>query len=108
MKRVIWHSKALAVISSFPEDARRDLGYLIYRLQMGEQLTLPSSRSMKQVGNGVKELRVKDEAGIYRAFYLVKSSEGILIFHDFQKKTQKTPKHEIDIGKKRLKELQDE
>ena len=43
--------------------------------------------------------------GIYRAFYVVRVAEAILVFHAFVKKTQKTPAREISLGKKHLKEL---
>jgi phage-related protein len=48
---------------------------------------------------------VKGEDGIYRAFYYTASPLGILVFHAFQKKTQRTPPLEIELARKRLKEL---
>jgi phage-related protein len=60
---------------------------------------------MPTVGTGVEELRIRDQSGIYRVFYYVKLVRGILVFHAFMKKTQKTPQREIDLGKKRLKEM---
>jgi len=54
---------------------------------------------------GAAELRVRDSAGIYRAFYVVKVVDAVLIFHAFAKKSQKTPDREIELGKKRLKEM---
>ncbi len=106
MKKVIWHPKARDIISSFPESVRQELGYLLFRIQNGETLGMPHSSPMKTVAVGAHELRVRGSDGIYRAFYFTKSSEGILIFHAFMKKTPKTPVDEMDIGKKRLKELQ--
>lgn len=41
-------------------------------------------------------------------FYLARLADEVLVFHAFVKKTEKTPKNEIDAGKKRLKELLDE
>jgi phage-related protein len=75
---------------------------------MGEQLQMPNSRPMPIVGLGVSELRVRNERGIYRVFYCVASSHGVLVFHAFVKKTQQTPGQEIDLARKRLKELLDE
>jgi phage-related protein len=69
---------------------------------------MPLSKSMPSVGKGVEELRVKDSSGAYRVFYYARLHDRVLVFHAFQKKTEKTPKHEIEIGKKRLKELLDE
>jgi phage-related protein len=36
---------------------------------------------------------------------VVKVADAILVFHAFVKKTQKTPGAELDIGRKRLKEM---
>ncbi len=77
-------------------------------MQHGASLGMPLSRPMPSVAAGVQELRVKDAAGIYRAFYLAKLSRGVLVFHAFEKRSQKTPKHEIELGQKRLREVLDE
>lgn len=69
---------------------------------------MPYSRTMTSIAQGCCELRVKDSDGIYRAFYFLKIKGKILIFHAFQKKDQKTPKKEIDLGKKNLKEMLNE
>lgn len=66
---------------------------------------MPLSRTMPVLGTGAAELRVRDSAGIYRAFYVVKVADAVLVFHAFAKKTQKTPEREIELGKKRLKEM---
>ena len=66
---------------------------------------MPLSRPMPSVGAGAAELRVRDEAGIYRAFYVVRTAEAVVVFYAFVKKTQKTPEHEIALGKKRLEEM---
>jgi phage-related protein len=45
--------------------------------------------------------------GSFRAFYYTASSRGVLVFHAFVKKTQRTPPLEIELARKRLKELFD-
>lgn len=50
---------------------------------------------------------MRDDAGIYRAFYYTASKQGVLVFHAFVKKTQHTPPIEIELAGKRLKELLD-
>lgn len=60
---------------------------------------------MPALGSGAAELRARDAAGIYRAFYVVRTSQGVIVFHAFAKKTQKTPTHEIIVGKQHLKEM---
>ena len=60
---------------------------------------------MKDVGKGVEEIRIRDVSGAYRVFYFTRFQDAILIFHAFKKKTQKTSKKEINLGKKRLQEM---
>jgi len=62
---------------------------------------------MPTVASGVSELRVKGEDGIFRVFYFTATARGVLVFHAFAKKTQRTPPLEIELAKKRLKELLD-
>ena len=108
MKSAHFHPKAKLELQEFPEEVRRELGKAIFDLQKGSKLGMPLSRSMASVGIGVEELRVKDRNGIYRVFYYLKYAEAILIFHAFIKKTSATPHHEIELGKKRLREMLDE
>ena len=105
MKLVLFHPKAREAVRSFPDEIRDQLGRALYRLQIGESLGLPLSRPMPSVGTGISELRLRGEDGIYRAFYLVRNSQGIMICHAFQKKTQKTPPLEIELARKRVKEM---
>ncbi len=108
MNEVKWNKQALNQVKKFPEEVKRELGYLIYRLQLGEHLTMPFSRTMPSLGKGCFELRVKGTDGIYRAFYLLKVKGQVIIFHAFQKKAKKTPQREIDLGRKNLKEMLNE
>lgn len=108
MRPVIFHPKARDAVRKFSDDARTRLGRELFRLQMGEVLPMPISKPMPDVAMDVAELRVRDESGSYRVFYYTASTEGILVFHAFAKKTQRTPPAEIEIGRKRLKELLNE
>ncbi len=105
MKPAIFHPKARQEIKAFPEEVRRELGKAIFDLQKGHNLGMPLSKAMSDVALGVEELRVRDAAGIYRAFYYKKSKRGILILSGFVKKTQKTPDREKEIARRRLKEM---
>ncbi|MNJ94755.1 hypothetical protein D3C87_124570 [compost metagenome] len=104
---IIWHPKAKEIISGFPEEVRKELGYLMHLLQRGEKLSMPHSRPMTSIAKGAHELRVRGLDGVYRTFYYCKDHEGILVFHAFIKKTQQTSPTDINLGKKRLKELQE-
>jgi phage-related protein len=98
-------SGAVEALRGFPEEVRRAFGKAIYDLQAGHTLTMPLSRPMPTLAAGAAELRIRDATGIYRAFYVVKVADAILVFHAFVKKTQKTPGAELLIGRKRLKEM---
>ena len=76
-------------------------------MQLGEQIGMPNSRPMPTVASGVSELRVKGEDCIFRVFYYTASPRGVLVFHAFAKKTQRTPPLEMELARKRLKELLD-
>src|SRR6266849_3889542 len=98
MKAALFHPKARAVLRSFPDDVRRDFGKAIFDLQKGAKLSMPLSRAMPSVARGVEELRVKDRSDAYRVFYFARLETAVLIFHAFEKKTAKTPPHEIDLA----------
>lgn len=108
MRPAIFHPEALATIRGFPVEVRRELGKAIYDLQRGERLSMPLSRPMPAVGPGAEELRIRDKSGSYRVFYLARLARGVVVFHAFMKKAQGTPRREILLGAKRLKELVDE
>ena len=105
MKAVDFHPVALKIIRGFSINVRKTIGQAILELQKGEKLSMPLSRSVKSIGLGVEEIRVKDLSGIYRVFYLVRMKGRIIVFHAFVKKTQRIPQKEIKTAKKRLKEV---
>ncbi len=67
----------------------------------GPNLGLPHSRNMK---NGLYELRIMGKNNV-RIFYILKVEKIIYFLHGFKKKTKSTPRNEIDIARKRQKEL---
>lgn len=56
-------------------------------------------------GDGLYELRLKGADGIARVFFCTLVGRRIVMLHSFIKKTQKTPPREIDIARKRMKEI---
>ncbi len=102
LKRVEWSKKALKTLKDFPRIIRQEVGFLIRELQIGKKLRMPSSRPMPIIGKNCHELRVRGTDGSYRIFYFLKTGNKIIIFHAFKKKTQRTPKKEIETGKKIL------
>lgn len=56
-------------------------------------------------GDGLFELRLKGQEGIARVFFCALVGRRVMMLHSFIKKTQKTPKREIEIARKRMKEV---
>ncbi len=54
----------------------------------------------KAFGDGLFEIRAKKTG---RAFFCITTEEEIVILHAFIKKSQKTPKRDLDLAKKRMK-----
>ena len=60
---------------------------------------------MSTVGAGAGEIRINDEAGIYRVIYVAKFEDAVYVLHAFEKKTRKTRKADIALAKARYKAL---
>ena len=70
----------------------------------GPDLGMPHTRAM---GEGLFELRLKAAEGIARVFYCTLVGRKIVILHQFTKKSEKTPRKELEIAKRRMKEVKD-
>jgi phage-related protein len=103
MKSVRFCGDSLVRIQAFPVDARQDIGFQIYKLQRGES---PDSwKPLKTTGKGVKEIRIKAARSHYRVIYLASLAETVYVLHAFMKKSNQTRKSDINLARKRLKEL---
>lgn len=60
------------------------------------------------VGRGVKEIRIRDDAGVFRIIYVAKFADAVYVLHCFQKKTKKTARSDLDLAAKRYRELMKE
>jgi phage-related protein len=94
---------SLQDLRDFPETARRQAGYQLDRVQNG--LEPDDFKPMSDIGSGVKEIRIKDESGIYRVLYVAKFEDAVYVLHCFKKKTQKTAQSDIELARKRYLEL---
>ncbi len=86
----------------FSLEARIEAGTLLRLLQGGAKIGMPHSRPMPSIGKRCHELRIPDEAVIWRIIYRT-DSDAIVIAEVFAKKTSKTPKKVIDTCKWRFK-----
>jgi len=60
---------------------------------------------MPSIGQGVREIRIRDVAGAFRVVYVAKFADAIYVLHCFQKKTQKTSKTDVDLAESRYRDL---
>ena len=74
-------------------------------LEFGPNLGMPHTRAMSE---GLFELRLKSKEGTARVFYCTVVNERVIMLHAFTKKSQKTPKKELDTARQRLKEVKDD
>jgi phage-related protein len=70
--------------------------------QYGPNLGEPHTQSM---GGGLFEMRLKGAEGIARVFYCSIVERRIVMLHSFVKKSQETPRKELDMARKRLLEI---
>ena len=106
LAEVVWLGDSRDVLRAFPRGPQQDLGYALYRVQLGQMP--PDSKPMKTVGPGVYELREQDERAWYRVFYLKKIAGVVYILHCFEKRTAQTERKDIEVAKERLKRLHEE
>jgi phage-related protein len=106
MKELDFRGTSLDDLRAFPQPAMREAGYQLDRVQHG--LAPDDAKSMASIGPGVMELRIWDEAGTFRVIYVAKLADAVFVLHCFQKKTQQTAKRDIELARKRFKELMKE
>ena len=69
--------------------------------QEGNQLRMPKSRSL---GEGLHELRVPHPEGPVRIIYCFLPGRRIMLLHAFVKRTEQTPRRDLDLAKERRPE----
>lgn len=59
----------------------------------------------RQLEGKLWEIKIKTPSGGYRLLYVTLHNDLLLILHTFKKKTQKAPAKELNVARKRLKEV---
>ena len=109
-KPLFWLGGTRRAVHDFPPEVRRTIGFALGQAQEGGKYV--DAKPLKGFGGaGVLEI-VEDYAGdTYRAVYTVKFTRTVYALHAFQKKStqgRKTPKHEIDLIKTRLRQAEEQ
>ena len=74
-------------------------------LAIGPNLGEPHTKAM---GEGLFELRLKGAEGIARVFYCTLIGKRLVMLHSFIKKSDRTPKRELEIAHQRMKKIKHE
>lgn len=91
-------------IDGLPADMRARLSRLAGLIEQFGFDALPRE-TVKHLDDKLWELRIKGRDGISRAIYLTASGKRVIIVRVFIKKTQKTPRGELEIARQRAKEV---
>lgn len=84
-----------------PATDRKTIGEDIKTVQYGWPLGMPLVRSLS---TGLWEVRIRLDNRIARVLFVLEGATMVLL-HGFIKKTQATPKAELDLARDRLKQL---
>lgn len=102
MKNLRFVGSSLDDMRDFPAEARRQAGFELDAVQRGLE---PSDwKPMTSIGTGVREIRVR-VLGEWRVIYVVKVVDAIYVLHAFQKKTQRTRREDIELARRRFRQI---
>jgi phage-related protein len=91
-------------LDALPADMRARLEHIV-RLIREFGLERVREPHVKHLEGPLWEMRLKGRSGIARAIYLTASGRRIVIVRAFRKKSQKTPRREIELALNRAKEV---
>ena len=101
-KPIQWLGDSRDRLRRFPQAARREIGYQLSLIQAGRSAT--DWKPIPLVGPGVIEIRVHAD-GEFRVFYVAKFEDAVYVLHVFAKKNRKASSLDVELGKKRYREL---
>ena len=107
-KPISWIKGALKDYQKFPKGAQLEIRRALTVAAEGAKAE--NAKPLKGLGAGILEIALKYRSDAYRVVYALKIGEAIWVIHAFQKKSKagiKTPKQEVDLIKKRIKDLKD-
>jgi len=108
IRPVVWLGSSRRDLRELPQQVRRDIGQALYTTQRG--MTDPAAKALKGFGGArVMEIVERYRADAYRAVYTVHFEHTVYVLHVFQKKSKSgiaTPKHEIELIRRRFAEAE--
>jgi phage-related protein len=102
-KPVAFLGSSLDDLKAFPKTIQRLAGYELGKVQSGAE---PADwKPMASIGQGVKEIRIRDENGAFRIIFVAKFADAVYVLHCFHKQTRATSKPDLEIAKARYRDL---
>jgi phage-related protein len=105
---ISWVNAALKEFNKFPDVAQSTcLAVLTIAAEGGKS---DIAKPLKGLGSGVLEIALPFAGNAFRVVYAVQLGTDVWVVHAFQKKSThgiKTPQHEIDLVRDRLKRLRE-
>ena len=97
-RRIIFHGDYF--IKFYSEQDEKVRGKIQYVLELIKQVDRVPEKFLKHLSgtDGLYEIRIEYQSNIYRIFCCFDEGKLVVLFNGFQKKTQKTPKNELDKG----------
>jgi len=106
LKPLYWMGSTLKDLRESPEDVKDGIGYALELVQKGEKPA--NAKPLKGFGGAsVLEIVEDFDRDTWRAVYTVAVANAVYVLHFFQKKSKKgiaTPKKELDLIKRRLRD----
>jgi len=102
MKPLNFIGASLDDLRNFPDEARRAAGFELRAVQNGFEPTY--WKPVPAIGPGVKEIRIH-VLGEWRVIYVAKLRDTVYVLHAFQKKTRKTRQQDIDLARRRYRQI---
>jgi phage-related protein len=95
---------AIAEVEALPRDLRARLTRIVALVEANGLAALRSPY-VKHLEGKLWEIRLKGQTGIARSIYVTAIGERVMILRTFIKKTQKTPRREIELAHERAKDV---
>ena len=105
---ISWLKGALRDFQDFPQDAQHEaMSALTIAAEGGKA---DCAKPFAGMGSGVFEIALRHRGDAFRIIYAVQIGADLWVIHAFQKKSKtgiRTPQHEVDVIRERLKRLKE-
>ena len=101
---VFLNAEVKAELDALPPDMRASFERIV-KLLHAFGIERVHEPYIKHVEGRIWEMRLRGRGGIARALYVTATGRRVVVLRVFVKKTQKTPRREIELARKRAEEV---